>query len=460
MKRQIDMEALLSPISDENPSGVDLRYTGVYEQIKEARRFDDPLDQGEWKTGLKTADWEKVISLAVAALSEQTKDIQIAAWLTEALTITEGFEGLRQGLAVMNGLLETFWESLYPQIEEGDLEYRIAPLEFMNEKLWTIIKQVPVTDPGRTSGYSWLKWQESRDVGYEADSRNKYGDVDEGKKTKRDQKIQEGRLTAEEFDSAVAASTPASYAFLAEGLAASMEAFAKLDGLVDEKFGSEAPRLAELGKAIEDCGQLVQRMLKEKGGAAGAERRPAEPVPRPAPAVVRPDEIAPEGESEPEEVELPETSVHPRPAARPAVSGAAPNPLQDASGWEQQLWETATRTMQAGGFTKALESLLEASLVAPSIRERNRCKLLLGKLCLNAERPDLARPILEQLHVVVEQLQLEQWESPVWIADVIGSLYQCLTSGEPSDDDYSRAQILFQKLCTIDITKAMAYRKQ
>jgi type VI secretion system protein ImpA len=116
--------------------------------------------------------------------------------------------------------------------------------------------------------------------------------------------------------------------------------------------------------------------------------------------------------------------------------------------------------MQAGGFTKALESLLEASLVAPSIRERNRCKLLLGKLCLNAERPDLARPILEQLHAVVEQLQLEQWESPVWIADVIGSLYQCLTSGEPSDDDYSRAQILFQKLCTIDITKAMAYRKQ
>jgi type VI secretion system protein ImpA len=454
MKRQIDMEALLSPISDENPSGVDLRYTDVYEQIKEARRFDDPLDQGEWKTGLKTADWEKVISLSVAALSEQTKDIQIAAWLTEALTITEGFEGLGQGLAVTSGLIETFWESLYPRIEEGDLEYRIAPLEFMNEKLWTVIKQVPVTDPGRTPWYSWLKWQESRDVGYEADSRNKYGDVDEGKKGRRDEKIREGRLTAEEFDSAVAASTPASYALLAESLAASMEAFAKLDGLVDEKFGSEAPRLAELGKAIEDCGQLVQRILKEKGGLAGVEQRPAEP------AADRPDGVALEGESEPEEVESPETSVHPRPAARPAVSGAAPNPLQDASGWEQQLWETATGTMRAGGFTKALESLLEASLVAPSIRERNRCKLLLGKLCLNAERPDLARPILEQLHAAVEQLQLEQWESPVWIADVIGSLYQCLTSGEPSDEDHGRAQILFQKLCTIDITKAMAYRKQ
>lgn len=116
--------------------------------------------------------------------------------------------------------------------------------------------------------------------------------------------------------------------------------------------------------------------------------------------------------------------------------------------------------MHEGGITKALESLLEASLVAPSARERNRCKLLVGKLCLNAERPDLARPILEQLHAVVEQLQLEQWESPIWIADVIGSLHQCLMSGEPSGDDSGRAQVLFQKLCTIDITKAMAYRKR
>jgi type VI secretion system protein ImpA len=460
MKRQIDMEALLTPISEENPSGEDLRYTDVYEQIKEARRFDDPLEQGEWKTELKSADWDRVISLAAAALSGRTKDIQIAAWLTEAQITTDGFEGLGQGLAVVNGLLETFWESLYPGIEEGDLEYRIAPLEFMNEKLWMTVKQAPVTDPGRTPGYSWLKWQESRDVGYEADARNKYGDVDEGKKAKRDEKIQEGRLTAEEFDSAVALSEPTFYASLAASLAVSREAFARLDGLVDEKFGNEAPRLAELGKAIEDCGQLVQRILKEKGGNAGVEQQPVGSMSRAAPEVVWPEEKVLEEESERGGPERSGAPVPAPPVARPTAAAAAPNPLQDASPWEQRLWETATRTMQGGGVTKALESLLEASLVAPSIRERNRCKLLLGKLCLNAERPDLARPILEQLHAVVEQLQLEQWESPVWIADVIGSLYRCLTAGEPSDDDYGRAQVLFQKLCTVDITKAVAYRRQ
>ncbi len=128
--------------------------------------------------------------------------------------------------------------------------------------------------------------------------------------------------------------------------------------------------------------------------------------------------------------------------------------------WEQFLWEQAIRTISGKGLKKALETLLGASLDAPSVRERNRLKLLVARLCLKAGRTDLARPILEQLASLVEQLQLEQWESPVWIAEVLGGLYQCLMSGEPSDDDYNRAVTIFQRLCTIDITKALGYKKE
>ncbi len=227
MKRQIDVDAYLTPISEDRPSGEDLRYTAVYEQIKEARRFDDPLDQGEWKTELKTADWDKVISLAGGALKGQTKDLQIAAWLLEALVITEGFRGLTTGLNLMTGLLDRFWETLYPLIEEGDLEYRVAPLEFLNEKISTTIRQAPVTDSAKTPGYSWLKWQESREVGYEADTRDKYGDTDEGKKRRREDLIQERRLTAEEFDGAVNASPPAFYTALSGTLTDCLAAFTK-----------------------------------------------------------------------------------------------------------------------------------------------------------------------------------------------------------------------------------------
>jgi len=468
MKKRIDIEALLTPISEDRPSGEDLRYTDVYEQIKEARRFDDPLDQGDWKTELKTADWEKAASLCVNALTEKTKDLQIAAWLAEAMIMTEAFAGLATGLNLSASLLENFWDSLYPGIEDGDLDYRVAPLEFLNEKLWTVVKQVAITDPGKTPGFSWLKWQESRETGFEADTHDKYGDVDENKKRKRDEAIQEGRLTGEEFDSAVNASSPAFYTSLSSNLAACMEAFKRLDSVVDEKFGSNAPRLAELGKAIEDCSQVMQRICKEKGVAAPEEEAKA------------PEESAAHKETpgEPESVSS-ETAEdlrdEPRAAAAPMAAGQAapvmsavpakvlsdqPSPLTDASPWEQFLWEEAVRLTSGAGIKKALERLLEAALNAPSVRQRNRLKLLEAKLCIKAGRVDLARPILEQLNTVVDQLQLEQWESPVWIGEVLGSLYQCLTSGEPTDDDYNRASGIFQKLCTIDITKALAYRKE
>src|SRR5512133_3125058 len=109
MKRKLNNEEFFVPLSDDQPSGEDLRYTDTYEQIKEARRFDDPLDQGEWKTELKTADWDKVISLSIQVLSKKTKDLQIAAWLLEALTITEGFDGLAAGQNLMTGIMERFW---------------------------------------------------------------------------------------------------------------------------------------------------------------------------------------------------------------------------------------------------------------------------------------------------------------------------------------------------------------
>jgi type VI secretion system protein ImpA len=74
---------------------------------------------------------------------------------------------------------------------------------------------------------------------------------------------------------------------------------------------------------------------------------------------------------------------------------------------------------------------------------------------MQAGRSDLARPVLEQLRGLIEELHLERWESPVWIAEVFGALYQCLMTGQPSDDDINRAQELFQRICTIDMTKAV-----
>src|SRR5690242_19391379 len=110
----IDLEGLLQPIAGENPSGESLRYSGLYDEISEARRADENLVQGEWKTELKIADFGRVIDLAVPALLTRTKDLQIGVWLTEALAKKQGMAGLRDGLKLITGFQDLFWETLHP----------------------------------------------------------------------------------------------------------------------------------------------------------------------------------------------------------------------------------------------------------------------------------------------------------------------------------------------------------
>ena len=74
----LDLEVLLKPMPGENPAGEEVRYTR-YDEIKEARREDDNLPKGDWeeKGPVKTADWKKVMTIAIKALSTETKDLQI-----------------------------------------------------------------------------------------------------------------------------------------------------------------------------------------------------------------------------------------------------------------------------------------------------------------------------------------------------------------------------------------------
>src|SRR5258707_3186110 len=129
------LDDLLHPIPGDNPSGASLRYDPLYDKIKEARRRDDNAPQGDWQRERKAADYKQVVKLAGDALGTRTKDLQLAAWLTEALLHQEGFSGLRQGLDLLRGLIENFWDTLYPEIEDGDVELRAAPVAWVGTRL-------------------------------------------------------------------------------------------------------------------------------------------------------------------------------------------------------------------------------------------------------------------------------------------------------------------------------------
>jgi type VI secretion system protein ImpA len=303
----IDIEALLQPIPGGDPAGADLRYHPITPQIKEARREDANLNQGVWKHDIKTADFPLVLKLCREALTKQGKDLQVAAWLTEALVRLEGFAGLRQGLELIRRMLETYWDSVHPRPDEdGDLEMRATPLRWVGSQLDPALRSAAVTKAGQ----NWYQYRESRGVPTEEQAQS-----DPAKLAQRNEAIQEGSTTPEEFESGFAATPGAWYLELYKSLASLMEMVASLGAYCDEKFADAAPEFGSLNKTLEDIHQTARVLMKLKGVSEEPEPaapEDAEPEPRPEAVVAEPR--APEARA-------------PAPAAAPPQPARASGPV-------------------------------------------------------------------------------------------------------------------------------------
>jgi type VI secretion system protein ImpA len=250
----IDVEELLEPIPGDDPSGRFLAYDAIYDQIREARRADDSFEQGAWKRETKVAEWDRVIDLGTDALRSQTKDLQIAAWLTEALAHRHKFDGLRDGLRLLSGIQERFWETYHPQIDEGDLASREGPFVFLNTTLPLLIRQVPLTAGMIEARYSYLQWQESRAV------------QNVGLKDQKAMKAlaDAGKVTPKQWDDAVAQTPRSFYEGLFQALSESGEALRELEEGTDRHFGRGAPSLLNIRKTLEECHRLIEPIVATK----------------------------------------------------------------------------------------------------------------------------------------------------------------------------------------------------
>lgn len=246
---------LLNPIEGPNPSGANLRYDPVYDKIKEARREEDQPPPGMTEHDRKVADNPLVIKLTTDLLTHKTKDLQLAAWMTEAWVKQRGFAGLKDGLALCVGLVEKFWDTVHPELEDGDAQSRGAPLGFVGTKLEIPLKLVPVVEKVR---YNLLDYQQSRELGYEDQAK-----TDEAKKN-RASLVKEGKLTPEAFDKAFEETPKKFYAQAELDLDACLQTLAQLKKTCDEKFGDDGPAFGPLQSALDAARHLIHGFLQKK----------------------------------------------------------------------------------------------------------------------------------------------------------------------------------------------------
>ena len=145
----LNLDELLKPIPGESPSGQDLRYEPVYDEIKEARREEDEGPQGAWARERKVAEWPVVIKLATDCIAKQSKDLQLAAWLTEAVLRKEGFVRPAQRPGTdSRDCWKTSGTRYIPRSKMATWNCASAPLSWLGLKLDMAVKSVPLVRGG------------------------------------------------------------------------------------------------------------------------------------------------------------------------------------------------------------------------------------------------------------------------------------------------------------------------
>lgn len=257
-----EIERFLEPIPGDNPAGKNLRYT-LHDKIKEARRQEDSGPVGLWERDAKSADFKQVVKISEDALLKSTKDLWIAAWLTEAWIYEYDVPGLTSGLQLLDGFIDRFWDNVHPELDEGDAEPRATPLEWVGSYFDPSKGSSPIfalrSAALTNSGFSWFVYQESRRIGYESEISG-----NETKKKAREAALKEGKIAPEDFDTDFEATPKQFYKDLQRDLKAAREALEALDEKSREKFADLAPSFTPLRKALEEVENVAHILLLKK----------------------------------------------------------------------------------------------------------------------------------------------------------------------------------------------------
>ncbi|RZA19870.1 MAG: type VI secretion system protein TssA [Lysobacteraceae bacterium] len=255
----IDVNELLAPIPGGDPAGSDASFSDQFDRIREARRADDPgLAQGEWQTELKVADWREAQSLAEDILLRTSKDLQAGVWLAEAAIARHGLDGARDGFDLLGGLLENFWDGLYPRADDGDLEERAGKLAWFATYGSRALQGLTLNDDPHAP-LTLAGWQDSREV----------DNLGRQNAEAYQAALDEGRINGENYDSRIQATSEALIRERVELVQAAREAFSRFSAVSDSRLGRDAPSLAAIDDALKKIQQIYAKVAAAKGLGVG-----------------------------------------------------------------------------------------------------------------------------------------------------------------------------------------------
>lgn len=260
-----DIGALLQPLSQGEPCGVDLRVnasaSGLYHSLRDARtsaRNNERAALAEGEPGfIRASDWQSILDTVPRVLLEQSKDLELVAWLIEALVRSHGFDGLRAGYALARQLIERFGAELHPRPDEEGKSTQLSALIGLNGyggegALISPIKAIALTQGNSPAPFSAWQCEQAFELERIEDA------------ARREQRSKRGFVTQAELDQAISETSIEFLLSTQASLRAALAEYERFQQALDEYCGSDTQPSARIHDILSGCLQSLTYIAGER----------------------------------------------------------------------------------------------------------------------------------------------------------------------------------------------------
>jgi type VI secretion system protein ImpA len=270
-----DLEAILAPLPGDQPTGVDLREdyapTSIYFRLRDARAgARDAERQAETEGGDEglPALWRPVATLAIGALKANSKDLEVATWLTEALVRLAGLHGLAAGASVIGGLVERYWDGMFPMPDEHGMETRLAAVAGLSGQgsdgtLMQPLRKSTLFRRPDGSPFSVWQYQATLDLSGISDP------------ARRDQRIEAGVVPFEEVEKEARLAGATHWSAQRDAIVEVMASWKEMERVLDEKAGPESPSGNRVRALLELMLEVSKRFAPQDAAETTTDGEPA-----------------------------------------------------------------------------------------------------------------------------------------------------------------------------------------
>jgi type VI secretion system protein ImpA len=158
---------------------------------------------------------------------------------------------LRDGFQLVQGLIERYWDTLYPQPDEDGIGTRVSALGGLNGMgsegtLIQAIRKVPLSEPGGAGPYAFWHYTLASRPAAPQNGRPATGPA----------------LTVDDVREAVKQSSAAFLGNLRDDLAAARTVFGQVSRMLDERCGEDAPPSSAIANVLEDVAAALDHLAE------------------------------------------------------------------------------------------------------------------------------------------------------------------------------------------------------